>query len=551
MNADALHARGAAAQAQGDWSGARTAFEAALAADPAHLPSLVDLGVARFWLRDHDGAAESFLAALRLRPDDRAIAINLARAYEEGMRPAAAERLWRALIAADPSDPGPYTHLGNTLMWRSRQEEAIEAYRTALARARGPARAQVWKSYINAHLYAAAVAPERIRDVAAEYAAEFAPAIPPPPFANDPDSERRLRVGYVTSDLRAHSAARSFDALFEHAARARFSIHVYHDTDVHDATTAKFRARCDGWRTSYDLDPPALAAAIRADGIDVLVTMAQHFDRNRIDPVLHRAAPVRINAFDVATSGTDAYDAFFADPTMAAARGDAFTERVVRLRTVYVHPPLDLAPPVARAPSAAGGPIAFGSANNPVKISSTTIALWAAVLRAVAGSTLRLKFHAAYREREVREGLAARFAAHGIPSDRLVFELGGIATEDHLRFYDRVDVALDTFPFTGSTTTFEALWMGVPVVTRAGDTVVSRWSAGLLARVGRRDLTAEDNAGFVALAVREAGAAARQDRAALRAAVRGSVLCDAVRQARDFERVYRALWRRWCAKARA
>jgi protein O-GlcNAc transferase len=550
VSADELHARGVAAQSRGEWQSARESYEAALALDPAHLPSLVDLGVVRYWLRDFDRAAELFVAALRQRPADRAIATNLARAYEDGMRPVSAERLWRALAAADPGDAGAHYHLGNALMWRSRQDEAIASYAEALARAQGAARAQVWKSLVNAHLYASGVAPETIRDLGAAYAAEFAPAEPPPPFANDPDPERRLRVGYVTSDLRAHSAARSFDALFEHADRSRFAIHVYHDIDVVDPTTERFRARSDGWLTSYDLDPAALAQAIRADGIDVLVTMAQHFDRNRIDPVLHRAAPVRVNAFDVATSGTDAYDAFFADPTMAAGRGDGFTERVVRLRTVYVHPPLDWAPPVARPPSATGAPIAFGSANNPAKISTATIALWAAVLRAVEGSTLRLKFHTAYREQEVRDDLAARFVAHGVAQDRVTFELGGIGNEEHMRFYERIDVALDTFPFNGSTTTFEALWMGVPVVTRAGSTVVSRWSAGLLARVGRRDLVAEDDPGFVALAAREAANAKRQDREGLRLAVRNSVLCDAPRQARNFERAYRALWRRWCARAR-
>jgi protein O-GlcNAc transferase len=551
VSADDLHARGSAAQAKGDWPAARDAFAAALALDPSHLPTLVDFGVVRYWLREYDAAAELFVAALRQRPADRAIATNLARAYADGMRPAAAERLWRALIADDPNDAGAWHHLGHALMWRSRQEEAIRAYAQALALAKGPARAEAWKGYINAHLYAAGIKPETIRDVAAAYAAELTPAEPPPPFANDPDPERRLRVGYVTSDLRAHSAARSFDALFEHVDRRRYSIHVYYEHDIDDATTKRFRARSDSWRASYDLDPPALARAIRDDRIDVLVTMAQHFDRNRIDPALHRAAPVRINGFELATSGTDAYDAIFVDPTMAAARGDAFTERVVRLRTVYVHPPLDQAPPVAVAPSAGGAPAAFGSANNPAKISSATIALWAGALRAVEGSTLRLKFHTAYREQEVRDGLSARFAAQGVAQDRLVFELGGIATEDHLRFYERIDVALDTFPFTGSTTTFEALWMGVPVVTCAGDTVISRWSTGLLARIGRSDLSAVDDAGFVALAAREAANAPRQDRAALRRAVRGSVLCDAKRQARDFERVYRALWRRWCAKAKS
>jgi protein O-GlcNAc transferase len=551
VSADELHARGNAAQAAGDLPAARDAFEAALAIDPSHLPTLVDFGVVRYRMRDYDGAAELFVAALRQRPADRAIAINLARAYEDGMRPTAAERLWRALIADDPNDAAGHYHLGNVLMWRSRQEEAIRAYADALAHAEGPARAMSWRAYINVHIYASGMSPSRLRELSQAYVAEIAPREPPPPFANDPDPERRLRVGYVTSDLRAHSVARVLDGLFERADRRRFSLWVYNNAESEDATTARFRERADGWRATRALDAPDLARAIRADGIDVLVTSAQRFDGNRIDPVLYRAAPVRVGIYDLATAGTDAYDAIFVDPTMAAARGDQFVERALRLRTAYVHPPLDGSPPVARPPSASGAPVTFGSANNPYKISSATIELWAGALRAVEGSVLRLKFLDAFRERETRDALSARFAAQGIAPSRIVFEYGATPIGEHLRFYDRIDVALDTFPFTGSTTTFEALWMGVPVVTRAGETVASRWTTGLLARVGRRDLSADDDSGFVALAAREAANAPRQDRERLRQAVRGSALCDVGRQVRDFERVYRALWRRWCAKARA
>lgn len=548
MSLDEHCARGAAALAQGDLSAAAAAYEAALAIEPAHLAALVDLGVVKYRQLEFDRAADLFLAALRLRPSDRAIATNLGRAYEDGSRPAMAERVWRALIAHDPADAGARYHLGNTLLWRARQEEAIRAYAEALDHTKGPTRTTVWKSYINAHLYSSAATPGQIRAAGAAYAAELAPAAAPPPFENDRDPERRLRVGYVTSDVGASSAARSFSGLFEHADRARFAIHVYYNHERSDEVTRRFRADCDGWRDTILLDPPALARAIRDDRIDVLVTIAQHFDLNRIDPVLHRAAPVNVNAFDVATSGTDAYDAFIADPTMAAARGDGFTERVVRLRSIYAHAPIDRAPPTGKPPSASGAPVAFGSANNPFKISSATIALWAAALRAVPEATLRLKFFNAYKEEAVREELRARIAACGVAPARVTFDLGGYEHGDHLQFYERVDVALDTFPFTGSTTTFEALWMGVPVVTRAGTTVVSRWSAGFLARVGRPDLSAASDEEFVALAVREAANAPQQDRARLRAAVRASALCDPKRQARDFERVYRALWRRWCAE---
>lgn len=550
MTADELHAQGAALLAKLDRDGAIVKYEAALALDPAHLPSLVDLGVAKYWKREFSRAIELFTAALKQRPTDRAIAINLAHAFAEDMRPIAAERLWRALIADDPGLAHAYYQLGSALMWQMRHREAREAFRRAIDLSPGPVRRQMWRAYLNAFLYDDAVHPQEIRSRNAEFVAELPKPATPVVFANPPDPDRKLRIGYSSADIRAHSAARSFRGLFEFRDRAKFEIHVYSEGTAEDDVTREFRAMADGWRSTVDLDGAQAAEMIRADRIDVLVTMAQRFDNNRLDIPVMRAAPVQINAFDVATSGADVFDAFMAEPTMAAARGDAFTERVVRSRHVYVHPPLDAAPPVAIPPSASGTAPVFGSANNPVKISGRAIALWSRALHAVPGSTLRLKFHNAYNEEAMRQGALNRFAAHGIGAARIVFELGGMETGGHLRFYDRVDVALDATPFTGSTTTFEALWMGVPVVTPPGRTVLSRWTAGMLTRVGRADLIATSDDHFVALAAEQAAKAKHQDRAALREAVRGSALCDLRAQARDFERVYRALWRRYCAKVR-
>jgi predicted O-linked N-acetylglucosamine transferase (SPINDLY family) len=147
----------------------------------------------------------------------------------------------------------------------------------------------------------------------------------------------------------------------------------------------------------------------------------------------------------------------------------------------------------------------------------------------------------------MRELFASRFAARGVDPDRIGFVVDAIDRTAHLEFYANIDVALDTFPFTGSTTTFEALWMGVPVLTRTGSTVLQRWTSAMLARAGFRQWCAADDAAFADLARDLAAAAPLQDRAAVRAAVAKSALCNLVGQARSYERLYRAMWRRWCA----
>ncbi len=542
------YAAGARAFAAGDAAGAVLHFRAHLAREPDHVPSLVDLGVALHATGAPEAAVAMFERADRLMPDNDGIATNLARALEDVGRSIAAEALWRGLAARRPADPVPFHHLGKTLMAQARHREAMAAFADAAARGQGAIRTASWRAFLNAHNYADDVVPER---VLAENM-RFADAHTPPgigrPAPRDPDPCRRLRVGYVTSDLYHHSVARNMLGIFAHRDRAGFEAHVYAEIERADGVTEMFRGFADSWTSTVGMDDAAAAANIRADGIDVLVLVAGHFDRNRMGILFHRPAPVQLAAYDLCTQGTSALDGIVLDPTMCAARGDRFVERPLLTRHVYVHPPIDDAPPPAPPPCRANGFVTFGSANNPTKMSATTYALWAAALAAVPGSRLRLKFMRAYLDPAMRELVAARFAAHGIDPGRVAFETGELGRDAHLSFYAQVDVALDTFPFTGSTTTFEALWMGVPVVSLRGRTVASRWTAAILSRARRPEWCADDVQGFAALAARLAGEAAGQDRAGLRAAVASSSICDLRGQARAYERLYRAMWARACRR---
>jgi len=537
----------AAAMAAGRYADAARGFAVQLARDPSHLPSLVDGGVLSFATGNPEQAVDLFERALRQIPDNHAIATNLGRALAAAGRFVASEGQWRRILALVPDDANARYELGKALLAQARHDEALAQFEGALARIDGPLRQQCWRGCINMLNYLDTVSPERVRDENRRFAAAHTPAAPPLPFANSRDPKRRLRVGYVTSDFYSHSAARSMLGLFAHRNRARIECFVYAEIERPDAVTAAFRDMSDHWVSTVGADDAGVAARIRADAIDVLVLIAGHFDKNRIGVLLQRAAPVQLSIGDVGPHGTAAIDGATFDPTMLAGRGDLFDERVLRHRWNYVHPPIPDAPNVGEPPARRNGYVTFGSANNPAKMSPRTFDLWAAALQAVPSARLKLKFMRAFGEPAMRNLFASRFVAHGIAPERIQFADEALAHDAHLRFYAEIDVALDTFPFTGSTTTFEALWMGVPVVTLAGTTVLQRWTAAMLARAGFSAWCASDDAGFARIAAELAARAESQDRASVRAKVEKSALCDLPGQARAYERLYRAMWRRWCA----
>ncbi len=545
----AVHYEQAAkAMAAGNLEMADALFAAQLAVDPMHLPSLVDGGVASFVLGKPERAVALFEAALRQIPDNSAVATNLARALMAAGRYVAAEGVWRRLLARAPRDFNAQYELAKALMVQARHDEALQGFETALALAEGPLRMQCWRGLLNTLNYFDTISPARVRDENRRFAAAYTPPEKPQPFANLRNPDRRLRVGYVTSDLYSHSVARSMLGLFAHRNAANFEVFVYAEIERPDAVTQRFQAASDHWVSTLGTSDADVAARIRADGIDILVLIAGHFDKNRIGVLLRRAAPVQLSIGDVATHGTAAVDAAVFDPTMLAGKGDLFDERPLRLRFDYVHPPILDAPPVAVPPALRNGFVTFGSANNPAKMSGRTFDLWASALRAVPKSRLLLKFMRAFGEPAMRDLFVSRFAARGIDPDRIGFVVDALDRNAHLAFYADIDVALDTFPFTGSTTTFEALWMGVPVLTRTGSTVLQCWTSAMLARAGFPQWCAPDDAAFGGLARELAAAVSLQDRAAVRAAVAKSALCNLAGQARGYERLYRAMWRRWCAK---
>jgi predicted O-linked N-acetylglucosamine transferase (SPINDLY family) len=541
---------GIALQAAGRFEDAIASYRAALAVRQDCPEANLNLGVAFQQQRRLPEAIDAYQAALKSRPDyvPARYSLGVAR-FEQGDLDAA-EAEFRQALSLQPDHEPSRNYLAYTLQVLGRYGEAAALYRRAAAQGANAANA--------ARFLALASVYDPDADIDARYDAQrqaedrFARPLyaHQPRPVNLPDPERRLRIGYLTSDFKDHPVARNMELLLAARDRGRFEVVAYADIDKPDGMTQRLQSLVDGWRAIEGLGDEQVAAQIRADGVDILVLLANHFDRNRPLVAAYRPAPVQISFHDLITSGLEAVDYFIADRvTRRPHAQEKFTERVIRLPSLYAHPPIE-APEPGPPPCASRGYVTFGSFNNPAKVNDRVLALWARVLREVPASRLALKFRNWFAAPSLQARIRAAFAAEGVNADRLRIDSEAEPRGYHLARYADIDIALDPFPFSGSTTTFEALWMGLPVITLAGETVAARWSASMLHALKFDELIADTPERYIAIARELAADGARiaRFRASLRRRVADSPLCNGPLRARQIERVYRAVWRRWCAR---
>lgn len=526
-------------------------FRRALAVKPTLAEAGNGLGR---WLHDRERYAEAtkaLEAALELKPDQGEFHANLAATLR------AAGELDRAVVharagaALAPGMAEAHNNMASVMLALGDSEEAVISYGRTLALV--PNVLEVHRNLLTSMLYLAGVPPAKLfaehRRFAAKFAAAPSAAVA---FANARDPDRKLTIGYLSSDFRHHPISRNVWPWLSDRDAARFRVLAFADVQKPDHVTEQMKTLVDGWHSVLGLSDSEAARLIRRQGVDILVILASHFDRNRGLVAAHQPAPVVVSAHDGTTSAVPGMSHLIADLTVVPRRGaERFTERVVRVPVFSIQRPIDGAPLIGPPPVLSEGRITFGSFNNPSKITSETVRLWAGALRAVPKSRLMLKYRNAFASSRLRDRLYGQFRAEGVEAERVVI-VASIGVADpvgaHLALYNHVDIALDTAPFNGSTTTFEALWMGVPVVTLLGRTMMSRWAASMLVRVGRPNWVATDEAGYVARAVEWSADihGLAHLRETLRSEVAGSRLCDVGRSVRNLERVYRALWRRWC-----
>lgn len=370
-------------------------------------------------------------------------------------------------------------------------------------------------------------------------------------FPQPTDPAKKLSIAFLSPDLRSHPVAYFLEPLLQHLNRERFEITLYHNHSRVDDTSARLRAHAGRWCNFIGLASDVVEQKIRADAPEILIDLAGHTGCNRLPLYARRLAPVQITYLGYpGTTGLAEMDYRFTD-AIADPPGDSeafHSERLVRFAsTAWSYAPPACAPGPAPLNRSPGQPITFGSFNNVSKLSQQTLRLWATLLRAIPDSRLLLK------SRELNdETMAPRLIAAGLDRSRVELLSATDSVSDHLALYGRIDVGLDPFPYQGTTTTCEALWMGVPVVTLAGDRHAARVGASLLTATGHPEWIAhsEDEYTRIAAALANDIEQRRSLRQTLRTELRKSPLLDHAGQANKFGDALRSCWQHYCETSR-
>lgn len=532
---------------QGAWAEAAKHLEKAVYGDPGNARLHMALGSVRSRTADLEGAIASMRRAVELAPNWPEPLVPLGVMLAAAGQSDEAETVLRKAIRINPSDPDCAGGLAAVLTDRAQSEEAVAVLKRGYEL--NPGCMPLVGNLCQTINYVAVPLEEGLK-----YRTAFgrllraAPPLVPGRCPNAPDPERKLRIGYLSPDLRDHPVARFLEASLARRDRERFEVYAYNTGGV-DAITERLGALVDQMRKVPTAPDAELFNQIRADGIDILVELSGLTSGHRMALMAMRPAPVQATWIGCPSStGNPAIDCRIVDAITDPPGSEGHnSERLVRLPGCFLcyTPPATAPRPAEPDP---GRPVMFGSFNNLAKLSGPTIALWSRVLGAVPGSRLLLKGKA-LGEASVRAHVLGLFERAGLDPSRVecIAELRGF--QEHLAAYNRIDIALDTTPYNGTTTTCEALWMGVPVIALLGDRHAARVSASLLTAAGMPELVAADEAQYVEIAAALAGDPARRGspRSTLRDRIRASVLCDGAAHARGLEDGYRSMWRTWCS----
>lgn len=475
---------------------------------------------------------------------------NMGILYANMGRMTEAMKEYEKALKLRPEFPEAYNNLGTANQVQGTIEESVAAYRESLRIK--PNYPEARSNLLFALNYDVNISPEELMMEYKAWDKMYGETETPfTPHTNIPDPDRKIRIGYVSPDFRTHSVAYFIEPIISAHDREKFEVYAYAQVPNPDKLTERFKQIVHTWRNTCGLNDEQLADLVRRDQIDILVDLTGHTGRNRLPTFALKPAPVQVTYLGYPnTTGLSRMDYrlsdFEADP-----EGDTswHSEELIRLPHGFLcyKPSMD-APKINLPPVLNRGYITFGSFNSQSKVHKDVIKLWAQVMRAVPKSKMLLKSRP-LADAGIRDRIWREFEINGV--DRIRVDLMGqvAATSNHLSTYNGIDIALDTFPYNGTTTTCEALWMGVPVITLKGTTHASRVGVSLMTRIGLNELIGNTPEEYVRAAQDLSNDRQRllNMRWTLRQRLLNSDLCNKTLITQDIENAYRSMWQRWCA----
>lgn len=504
------------------------------------------LGHALGRLELYEEALASHRRAIAMAPDKPQYRNNMSLTLRAAGLSEEAEKVLRSVIADDGDDPDFLASLASLLKKRGKMEEAVAAYQKVSEQVdnRGIEHSLAFlRNYVDST--SVEIQLEQARRTATSLVAGIQPL---PPAKLDLDPDRVLRVGIVSADLRDHSVARFLRTVVPQIDAKSVLLFAYSGSDPGDANNRAFRSAIKNWRSVAAWTDEELAQRVQLDAIDILVDLSGFTGGSRIGAFARKPAPVAATWLGYSgTTGLDAIDYIIGDREVLPAGLKQTVETPWRLPDAYLcFSPAVGAPEVGMLPALKSGEVTFGSLNNLNKLSGSTHDAWARILEAVPDSRVTLK-----QPPKVNEGIdrfVETLERRGLSADRVTILPWMSGSEEHLQFYNQIDIGLDPFPYNGTTTTCEALWMGVPVLTLRGDRFISRVGATLMHNLQMDDWISDNVDEYVARAAAIAAdlPALAELRRGLRQRMAQSPLCDAPRFARNLEAAFRGMWHRYC-----
>lgn len=542
--ADFHEALGGVLQAEGNLAAAERCFRQAIAQQPTHRQAHCNLAILYRAQERWNEAAQACREIVRLDPNNFAAHRNLAAVLDEGQQYDEAVAVFEQLARAQPNDASTWAGLGVLRQKQGQLDAAFDAYAQAVR-----LNPSLRQNFLFALAHDPRKSPQEIVEAHVRWGQQYANWASGATHDNSPDPERPLRVGYVSGDFCRHAVVNFFEPLLTHHDPSQIRVVCFANVARPDRTTEYLKSRAPVWHAIYGMQDDEVVDLIRRERIDILVDLSGHTADNRLLVFARKPAPVQATYLGYpCTTGLTSIDYRISDSILDPPDEPTFgTETIMRLPgTAHCYAPLRKAPPVTPLPALLAGRITFGSLHKLTKINASVIDVWCRLLRTVPSAKLLL-----LRDNlkgDTRETLHRQFVAQGITAERLDFRSEFGPTHSHLAAYQEVDIALDTFPYAGGTTSNEAIWMGAPVLTVGGDRPAARAGAALMHFVGCPEFIADSHDDYVRRGVQLTADLAHL--ASVRSTLRdrfNASIGDCRGVARTLEDAYRRMWRTWCA----